>query len=100
MTAIYPTVPKAFIYVARRSPELLLLAHPVHPEAGLQVPAGTIMPEDPRAAGRELAEETGPQEFEIARFLGERVHDMRPFGKNEPHHRYFFQVTLTGEAPE
>lgn len=95
-------VPKAFIYLTRGNYELLLLAHPIHPEAGLQVPAGTILPgEVPRdAARRELVEETGLHEFEIASLVGERIYDMRPFGKNEFHHRYFVHAVLTGEAPE
>jgi 8-oxo-dGTP pyrophosphatase MutT (NUDIX family) len=58
---VYPTVPKAFIYLTRSCHELLLLAHPLHPEAGLQVPAGTILPREKPydAARRELVEETG-----------------------------------------
>ena len=95
-------VKKVFVYLVRDGSDLLLLSHSLHPEAGLQVPAGTIMPgEDPRdAARRELVEETGLVDFEIKVLLGERIYDMRPFGKDELHHRYFFHAALTGEAPE
>lgn len=95
------TVPKAFIYLTRQDQELLLLAHPKHPEAGLQVPAGTVeFGETPeRAACRELTEETGLFDFEICKFLGEATYDMRPFGKNQQHHRFFFHANFTGTAP-
>ncbi len=97
-----PIVPKAFIYLTRGRDELLLLAHPLHSEAGLQVPAGTISPgEEPHnAAGRELMEETGLVKFEIKSLLGVRTYDMLPFGKEELHERYFFHAVLTEEAPE
>jgi 8-oxo-dGTP diphosphatase len=66
-------IPKAFIYVTRDARDLLVLAHPDHPEIGLQVPAGTIeageTPE--QAAMREASEETGLSSFHINAFLGE-----------------------------
>lgn len=98
----FPIVLKAFIYLTRSRHELLLLAHPLHPEAGLQVPAGTIRPgEEPQdAARRELIEETGLLEFEIKSFLGERTYDMHPYSKEEFHRRFFFHAVLMGEAPE
>lgn len=94
-------VPKAFIYLTRGGSELLLLAHPGHPEAGLQVPAGTVEAgEDPKdAARRELTEETGISAFRIRAFLGEASYDMRPWGKEERHRRFFYHAVLTGVAP-
>jgi 8-oxo-dGTP pyrophosphatase MutT (NUDIX family) len=97
-----PIVSKAFVYLTRGERDLLLVSHPMHPEAGLQVPAGTIEPgEDPQeAAARELAEESGLRAFRIESYLGERTCDMRPFRKEQYHRRFFFHAILTGEAPE
>ncbi|EIM26234.1 NUDIX hydrolase [Microvirga lotononidis] len=97
-----PTVPKAFVYLTRGERDLLLVSHPMHPEAGLQVPAGTVEPgEDPEeAARRELPEESGLSAFRIERYLGEHTYDMRPFGREQVHRRFFFHAVLIGEAPE
>ena len=78
------------------------LTHPLHPDAGLQVPAETILRgEHPWDAARwELVKETGLLDFEIKSLLGERTYVMRSFGKDGPHHRYFFHGVLTGEAPQ
>lgn len=97
-----PIVPKAFVYLTRGERDLLLVSHPMHSDAGLQVPAGTIeLGEDPEdAARRELTEESGLTAFRIERYLGERTYDMRPFGKEQFHRRFFFHAVLTGEAPE
>lgn len=32
--------------------------------------------------------------------LGEKFCDVRPFGKEQVHHRYFYHAVLTGEIPE
>jgi 8-oxo-dGTP pyrophosphatase MutT (NUDIX family) len=89
------------VYLTRGERDLLLVSHPMHPEAGLQVPAGTVEPgEEPwEAARRELTEESGLCSFRIERYLGERTYDMRPFGKEQLHRRFFFHAVLTGEAP-
>lgn len=55
---------KVLVYVVRAGaaePEVLVFAHRDYPEAGLQVPAGTVEPgEAPAAAAyREVAEESG-----------------------------------------
>lgn len=99
---VSPTISKAFIYLMRNGRELLVLAHPEHPEAGLQVPAGTVeVDETPEAAAcRELTEETGLRDFRICSFLGERTFDMKLFGKEEIHRRFFYHAAFTGSAPE
>jgi 8-oxo-dGTP pyrophosphatase MutT (NUDIX family) len=55
--------------------ELLVFRHET---AGIQLPAGTVEPDEPfvAAALRELAEETGVTNARIARHLGERVYDL------------------------
>lgn len=80
---------------------LLLLAHPDHPEAGLQIPAGTMRPGElvVTAALREANEETGLAGLEVVGVLGKRTFDMRPFGRNEIHHRTFVHLTCLDATP-
>jgi len=96
-----PTVAKVFAYVTRGD-TVLVFRHPDHPEAGLQVPAGTIRPgESPvEAVVREAREETGLFSFASPRPLGTARFDARPHGKDELHLRHFFELPLLGEAPE
>lgn len=92
---------KAFAYVTRGR-RLLVFEHPHAPEAGIQVPAGTIEPgESPEAAVlREAHEETGLTALKLGTFLGEQRRDMSDFGRAEIHHRYFYQVICEQETPE
>lgn len=71
--------------------EVLLLIHPDHPEAGIQLPAGTVKPDEEMlaAARREAEEETGLRGLELVGVLGEAEFDARPWGRNELHHRTF-----------
>lgn len=80
---------------------LLVFRQPAYPEAGVQVPAGTIEPgEMPVAAAlREAGEETGLSGLALIAQLGEQVYDMAPFGKNEWHHRTFFHLRCTETPP-
>jgi len=81
---------------------LLLLEHPDHPAAGLQVPAGTLRAgEDPIAGAlRQAEEETGLRDLSVVRIIGTAVFDARPFGRNEMHHRTFAHLRCTTETPE
>ncbi|HEU5315355.1 MAG TPA: NUDIX domain-containing protein [Chloroflexota bacterium] len=95
---------KGFAYVTHGAPgreRLLIFSHPEAPEAGLQVPAGTLEEGEPPDLGalREAHEETGLAELELVGFLGERRRDMREYGRAELHHRYFFHVRCTAETP-
>lgn len=96
-----PMKRKAFAYVTHGR-RLLLFTHPDHPEAGVQVPAGTVENgETPEAAVlREAREETGREDLELVRFLGETTRDMADFDRNEVHHRSFFHMRCTGDPPE
>ena len=62
---------KVIAYITQED-KLLVFRHPFHPEAGIQVPAGTIEPgESPQEAVlREAHEETGFSELELRAFLG------------------------------
>lgn len=82
-------------------PEVLLLYHPDHPDAGIQIPAGTVEPGEAivAAALREAYEETGLTGLELVGILGVREVDMRPWGKNEWHHRTFVHLRCTQVTP-
>ena len=95
-----PVVRKAFAYITDQD-RLLLFRHVDYPEAGIQVPAGTILPgETPdTAALREAREETGIETLALVGFLGERLRDMTDFGKRETHHRFFYHLRCTEPPP-
>lgn len=92
---------KVLTYITRGS-RLLVFTHPTAPEVGIQVPGGTVeageMVED--AALREAIEETGLASLRLSAYLGEYSRDMRDFGIDEIHHRYYFHVWCDEEAPE
>ena len=92
---------KAFAYITRGN-RLLVFEHVDLPEAGIQVPAGTInkgeSPDD--AVLREAHEETGLSLLTVHRFLGAVQRDMNDYGIDEVHHRYFFHLTCDDQTPE
>lgn len=91
---------KALAYVLQGE-DLLVFTQPESPEAGLQVPAGTIQPgETPgEAVVRELEEETGIDDVRDLELLGTATYDMRKYGREELQERYFFRITLASEPP-
>lgn len=93
---------KVFAYITRihhQTQEILVFEHRDYPEAGIQVPAGTIeeneLPID--ALKREVKEETGLEIDDEIRFMGNRafIH----LAKNEIHNRFFYQVNFKGDCP-
>ncbi len=86
-----PTIAKVTAFVTRRAPsgdghELLVFRHP---DAGIQLPAGSVEPgESPAAAAlREVEEETGLRETQLVAHLGTRVtdlHDVKAFLADAP----------------
>lgn len=81
---------------------LLVFSHPHHPEAGIQVPAGTVEDDEPLkdAVLREAEEETGLEEQELRAYLGEQLLDLLVFGLSGAQRRHSFHLVLTARAPE
>ena len=79
-----------------------MFTQPGAPEAGIQVPAGTIEPgENPRdAVMREASEETGLAELRCERFLARDTRDMRDCGSDELQYRWFFHLSVEGPTEE
>jgi 8-oxo-dGTP diphosphatase len=92
---------RAYAYVTSGR-SLLVFRHVHFPEAGLQVPAGTIDPgEEPAAAVlREAEEETGLTGLQLVSFIARDERDMSDCGANELQHRWFFHLRYDGEIKE
>lgn len=82
-------------------PRLLVFSHPLSPEAGIQVPAGTMRDgESPEAAVvREAREETGLTSLTLVTLLGRQEFDARPFGHDEIYDRWFFHLNCEQQTP-
>jgi 8-oxo-dGTP diphosphatase len=95
------TMRKVLAYITHGQ-RLLVFNHPHSPEAGIQVPGGTLDGnESPaEAAIRESMEETGLKDFRLGALLGEHVRNMSDFGLNQIHHRYFYHLLYDGDPPQ
>lgn len=93
-------VRKAFACITNGD-RLLVFGHPHAPEAGIQVPAGTIRDgERPEVAVmREAHEETGRDDLAFVSHLGEQTRNTTDIGKDEVHHRHFYHLVCTGDPP-
>ena len=91
---------KVFAYITHGH-RLLVFSHPNSPDAGIQVPAGTMEEgESPEAAVmREAIEETGLSDLVLVGSLGEHVRDMADCGLSEVHHRRFYHLRCKGNPP-
>ncbi|MCX6043650.1 MAG: NUDIX domain-containing protein [Chloroflexi bacterium] len=91
---------KVFAYITRGE-QLLVFRHPYAPEAGIQVPAGTVEPDEALdvAVLREAFEETGLANLQLMGLLGEQVRVMADFGRDEIHHRHFYHLFCADETP-
>jgi 8-oxo-dGTP diphosphatase len=94
------TMDKVIAYVTQGE-HLLVFRHTAYPEAGIQVPAGTIEPgESPEEAVlREVREETGLSALRIKRLLAIREQDLSSFGQAEVYRRHFFHIEVFEEVP-
>ncbi len=93
---------KVSVFVIDEYDRLLVFEHPNFPNAGVQVPAGTIKQDEQpkKAAFRELTEETGILAFKINRFITRKLLNEVRRGHEESHDRWFFQATPTEKMPE
>jgi 8-oxo-dGTP pyrophosphatase MutT (NUDIX family) len=96
-----PVRRKAFAYITFGT-RLLLFTHPDVPEAGIQVPAGTMEAgESPiEAVLREATEETGLTDLRVVRWIGRALFDARPYGRHEFNDRWFFHLECGDSPPE
>jgi len=87
----------AYVTHGRR---LLVFRHPEAPEAGIQVPAGTVGDAEASevAVLREAREETGLDGLRLAALLGEVDHEAP--GRGEVHRRRFYHLHCTSTPPE
>jgi 8-oxo-dGTP pyrophosphatase MutT (NUDIX family) len=93
-------VRKAVAYIVHRE-RLLVFDHTESPEAGTQVPAGTLEAgETPHEAVlREAFEESGLRGLAVRAYLGSWVEDASSHGTSRPVERHFFHLTFSdGEA--
>jgi 8-oxo-dGTP pyrophosphatase MutT (NUDIX family) len=99
-TIIMTQVRKAYGYVTRmkeNKTQVLVFQHPIA-EAGIQIPKGTVKPEEDThyAVAREIEEETGLRNFYVENLLAE------DFWENDDgtlHNRFFYKITVSS-APD
>ena len=90
---------KVYAYITHRN-RLLVFDHVHFPDAGTQVPGGTLEPgEDPNAGVmREAREETGLPSLRMGAYLGEVDHALPELG--QVHHRHYYHLICGAEPPE
>jgi len=91
---------KVYAYIVQDR-EVVVFEQPESPEAGIQVPGGTVDAGEALddAVLREAFEETGLRGLSIAYYLGKQTRDMRDYGKEETHDRYFYYLTCASSIP-
>ncbi|MER5624336.1 NUDIX domain-containing protein [Streptosporangium sp. NPDC002544] len=90
----------AYIIRYRSAPELLVFDHVGMPEAGTQVPAGGVRPDESlqQAVLREVTEETGLTGLSV---IGPIAVDNRPRADNgQPRRTTFFQLTAHPDSAD
>jgi 8-oxo-dGTP diphosphatase len=96
-----PVIRKVFAYITHRN-RLLVFRHTDFPQAGIQVPAGTVMADESLEAAvlREAEEETGLRDLKIKTYLGDQIRNMADLSRDEIHHRHFYHLLCDGDPPE
>ncbi len=93
-----PIIHKVAAYITYNH-QLLVFSHVDFPEAGIQIPAGTVEEGEnlDEAVLREAFEETGLDNLRIESFLGTQVYDMRPIdGRDVDVHRHYYHLSIPG----
>ena len=96
-----PMISKVFAYITHQN-KLLVFRHIDFPEAGIQVPAGTVKSNEDLATAvlREAQEETGLRNLTLVTYLGEQIRNMEDVGKKEIHHRHFYHLLCNEDPPD
>lgn len=100
-----PRVGKVLCHIVRDG-HLLVFRHRDYPEAGLQVPAGTLLEGESPARGaiRETTEETGRTGFRIGRARGTYEYEFRNMfegvERHELHMRHVFSLIPPDGLPD
>ncbi len=92
---------KAFAYITCGM-RLLVFRHVDFPEAGIQVPGGTVGAGESfkAAALREAWEETGLTGLQMVGLIGKLVKDMSEYGIHQIQVQRFFHLLCTENPPE
>src|SRR6187551_365359 len=92
-------VPKALTYITHQQC-LLVFRQPDFPDAGIQVPGGSVEAGEAleAAALREAREETGLTELIVQSYLGSVEYELK-VDVGPPHLRHFFHLANVGAAP-
>ncbi|MEM6348036.1 MAG: NUDIX domain-containing protein [Bacteroidota bacterium] len=99
---LYTQKEKVLAYIVRQEGEavkMLIFRHLAYPEAGVQVPAGTVEAGEEKLAAllREVKEESGLTTFEEIRLIGTTT--FFAHSKQEIHQRYYYQLDFGGVSP-
>jgi 8-oxo-dGTP pyrophosphatase MutT (NUDIX family) len=95
-------IKKAYGYVTRvrdEKTQVLVFRHKDIPEAGIQIPKGTVKEDEDtyNAVIREIKEETGIQSFEVNNLISE---DYWENDDGAIHNRYFYKIICNEFADE
>ena len=93
-------IQKVVAYITHEK-KLLVFRHTDFPEAGIQVPAGTVEQGEvlEHAVVREVVEETGLEQLDVAAYLGTDEIDKTLFNDIGVIRRHFFHLVVEQDVP-